>query len=41
MAIVVREDNVEDFNDDNISMEMNKQVVFKELSPIKANLNYN
>ncbi len=40
-AIATREDNVEDVNDDDISMEMNKQVLQKELSPPNVKLNYN
>jgi hypothetical protein len=41
MAIVAREDNVEDVNDDDIGMGMNKQVPIKNLSPTKVRLNYN
>jgi hypothetical protein len=40
MAIVPREDDVEDFNDDDIGMEMNTQVLLEELSPPRARLNY-
>jgi len=39
MTITIREDDVKDFNDDNIGMKMNKQVLEK-LSPPKARLNY-
>jgi hypothetical protein len=40
-AIVTREDNVEDVNDDDIGKGMNKQVPIENMSPIKAKLNYN
>jgi hypothetical protein len=40
-AIVVKEDNVKDVNDDDIGMEMNRQVPLEDLSPPKARLNYN
>ncbi len=35
-----REEDVEDDDDDDIGEEMNKQVIFKDLSPTKARLNY-
>ncbi len=35
-----KEDDVEDFNDDNIDTKMNKQVPFEYLSPLLARLNY-
>jgi hypothetical protein len=38
--LVGREDDVEDDDDDDINEEMNKQVPFKDLSPIKVRLNY-
>jgi hypothetical protein len=41
MAIDVWEDDVKDLNDDDIGMEMSKQVLFKDLNPLKARLNYN
>jgi hypothetical protein len=40
IATAIKEDNVEDVNDDNIGMEMNKQVLLEELSPPRARLNY-
>jgi hypothetical protein len=40
MTTATKEDNVKDFNDDNIGMEMNKQVPFEYLSPTSARLNY-
>jgi len=40
MAIVDKEDDVEDFNDDDIDIEMNRQVSLKKLSPLRARLNY-
>jgi hypothetical protein len=40
MTIVDKEDDVEDFNDDDIDIEMNKQVSLEELSPLRARLNY-
>jgi hypothetical protein len=41
MATIVKEDNVEYSNDDDIGMEMNKQVPLEDLNPFKARLNYN
>jgi hypothetical protein len=41
MAIVAREDDVEDVNDDDIGTKMNEQVLLEDLSPTKARLNYN
>jgi hypothetical protein len=41
MAIIVKEDDVEDVNDDDISMEANKQGFIEELNPLKTRLNYN
>jgi hypothetical protein len=41
MAIAVKEDDVEDVNDDNIGTEMNKQVPPKDLSLTKVRLSYN
>jgi hypothetical protein len=41
IAIAIKEDNVKDVNDDNIFMEMNRQVLMEELSPPRAKLNYN
>lgn len=38
---VAREDDVKDVNDDNIGMEMNKQILLKDLNPTKARLKYN
>ncbi len=40
MAIVDKEDDVEDFNDDDIDIEMNRQVSLEKLSPLRARLNY-
>jgi hypothetical protein len=40
MTIVARENNVEDLNDDDIGIEMNEQLPFKNLSPLKMRLNY-
>jgi hypothetical protein len=40
MTIVDREDDVEDFNDGDIGIEMNRQVFLEELSPLKVRLNY-
>jgi hypothetical protein len=40
MAIVAREDDVEDFNDDDIGTKMNTQVPLEELRPLRARLNY-
>jgi hypothetical protein len=40
MAIIAKEDDVEDVNDDNIGTKMNKQVPPKDLSPTKVRLNY-
>jgi hypothetical protein len=39
-AIVDKEDDVEDFNDDDIDIEMNRQVSLEKLSPLRARLNY-
>ncbi len=39
MAIVAREDDVEDVNDDDIGMKMNRQVPLEELSPSIIRLN--
>ncbi len=36
-----REGDVEDVDDDDIGKEMNKQVPFEDLNPIKVRLNYN
>jgi hypothetical protein len=41
IATITRKDDVEDFNDDDIGMEMNKQVLLEDLSLIKFRLNYN
>ncbi len=41
IAITRREDNVEDVNDGDIGIEINKQVPFKDLNPPKARLNHN
>jgi len=38
---LTREDDGEDVDDDDIGDEMNKQVPFEDLSPIKVRLNYN
>ncbi len=40
-TIVVKEGDVKDVNDDDINIEINKQVFLKELSPPRAILNYN
>jgi len=40
MTTTIREDDVKDFNDDNIGMKMNRQVLLEKLSPSKARLNY-
>jgi hypothetical protein len=40
MATIVSEDNVKDFNDDDIGMKMNKQVPLDNLSPPKIGFNY-
>jgi hypothetical protein len=40
MATFAREDNVKNLKDDNIGTEMNKQVPFEDLNPLKARLNY-
>jgi hypothetical protein len=40
MATTGREDVVEDVNDDDIGMKMNKQVPLEDLNPTKARLNY-
>jgi hypothetical protein len=40
-TITVREDDVKDFNDDDIGTKMNKQVPLDDLSPPKVRLNYN
>ncbi len=40
MVTIAREDDVEDVNDDDIGIEMNKQVLLKELNPPRARLNY-
>jgi hypothetical protein len=39
-TIVDREDDVEDFNDDDLGIEMNRQVSLEELSPLRTRLNY-
>ncbi len=39
-TIVDREDDVEDFNDGDIGIEMNRQVSLEELSPLRVRLNY-
>jgi len=36
-----RQGDVKDVDDDDIGKKMNKQVPFKDFSPIKARLNYN
>lgn len=41
IATVIREDNVEDVYDDDIGIQMNKQVLLEELSPFRARSNYN
>jgi hypothetical protein len=41
MAATRRGDVVEDVDDDDIGMEMNKQVPLKDLNPTKTRLNYN
>ncbi len=40
ITTITREDNVKDFNDDDIGTKMNKQVPLKNLSPPKVKLNY-
>lgn len=40
MTTATKEDNVKDFNDDDIGMEMNKQVPLEDLNPTSARLNY-
>jgi hypothetical protein len=40
MTTTIKEDKVKDVNDDDISMEMNRQVLLEELSPLRARLNY-
>ncbi len=39
-ATIAMEDNVEDFNDDNIGRKMNRQVSLKELSLPRVRLKY-
>jgi len=41
MTTTAKEDDVEDLNDDDIGIEMDKQVSLEDLSPLKARLNYN
>jgi hypothetical protein len=36
MATSVKEDDVEDLNDDDIGMKMNKQVLFEDLGPLNV-----
>jgi hypothetical protein len=38
-TIATRDDDVKDFNDDDIGTKMNKQVPLEDLSPTKARLN--
>ncbi len=38
---IVREDDVKDFNDDDIGTKMNKQVLLEDLSPTKTIFNDN
>jgi hypothetical protein len=38
--LLIKEDDVEDVNDEDIGTEMNKQVPLEDLSPTKARLNY-
>ncbi len=40
MTTITMEDDVKDFNDDDVDTTMNKQVPIEDLSPIKARLNY-
>jgi len=40
MTTTVKEDNVKNVNDDDIGMEMNRQILLEELSPPRAKLNY-
>ncbi len=38
--LLIKEDDVEDVNDEDIGTEMNKQVPLEDLNPTKARLNY-
>jgi hypothetical protein len=40
MASIAKKDDVKDLNDDDIGMEMNKQVPLEDLNAFKARLNY-